>query len=77
MNTPLKHLAVVGAGGMGSGIARCSPRARVLIDPVDGALDRARASIAPLGVYAAGDEAEAMARIRMSPDRKRPPIAIW
>ena len=41
----------------------------MLIDPVDGALDRARASIArQLGVYAAGDEAEAMARIRMSPD---------
>ena len=72
MNTPLKHLAVVGAGGMGSGIAalfaaRGAPV--VLIDPVDGALDRARASIArQLGVYAAGDEAEAMARIRMSPD---------
>lgn len=72
MNTPLKHLAVVGAGGMGSGIAalfaaRGAPV--VLIDPVDGALDRARASIArQLGVYAAGGEAEAMARIRMSPD---------
>ena len=71
MNTPLKHLAVVGAGGMGSGIAALfAARAPVvLIDPVDGALDRARASIArQLGVYAAGDEAEAMARIRMSPD---------
>jgi 3-hydroxybutyryl-CoA dehydrogenase len=72
MNTPLKHLAVVGAGGMGSGIAalfaaRGAPV--VLIDPVNGALDRARASIArQLGVYAAGGEAEAMARIRMSPD---------
>ena len=72
MNTPLKHLAVVGAGGMGSGIAalfaaRGAPV--VLIDPVDGALDRARASVArQLGVYAAGGEAEAMARIRMSPD---------
>lgn len=72
MNTPLKHLAVVGAGGMGSGIAalfaaRGAPV--VLIDPVDGALDRARASIArQLGVYAAGGEGEAMARIRMSPD---------
>ena len=57
---------------MGSGIAalfaaRGAPV--VLIDPVDGALDRARASIArQLGVYAAGGEAEAMARIRMSPD---------
>ena len=56
---------------MGSGIAALfAARAPVvLIDPVDGALDRARASIArQLGVYAAGDEAEAMARIRMSPD---------
>lgn len=72
MNTPLKHLAVVGAGGMGSGIAALfAARGAqvVLIDPVDGALDRARASIArQLGVYAAGGEAEAMARIRMSPD---------
>ena len=68
MNTPLKHLAVVGAGGMGSGIAAARGAPVVLIDPVDGALDRARASIArQLGV-AAGDEAEAMARIRMSPD---------
>ena len=29
MNTPLKHLAVVGAGGMGSGIAALFARARL------------------------------------------------
>ena len=56
---------------MGSGIAalfaaRGAPV--VLIDPVDGALDRPAPASRASSAYAAGGEAEAMARIRMSPD---------
>ncbi|WP_332609916.1 3-hydroxyacyl-CoA dehydrogenase family protein [Achromobacter sp. ESBL13] len=69
MDTPLKNLAVIGAGAMGSGIAALFASKGlniVLIDPVPGALDRARAVIdRQLNVYAPEQVQESLARIRM------------
>ncbi|WP_459615925.1 3-hydroxyacyl-CoA dehydrogenase NAD-binding domain-containing protein [Bordetella sp. 2513F-2] len=69
MNLPLTRLAVIGAGAMGSGIAAlfAAKGADVaLIDPVDGALDRARGHIArQLQVLQADPAAES--RIRCAP----------
>ena len=48
MDTPLQNLAVIGAGAMGSGIAALFALKGldvVLVDPMEGALDRARAVI--------------------------------
>ncbi|CAB3637595.1 MAG: 3-hydroxyacyl-CoA dehydrogenase family protein [Achromobacter pulmonis] len=71
MDTPLKHLAVIGAGAMGSGIAALFASKGldvVLVDPMDGALDRARAVIErQLNVYAPGQIDAVMQRIRMAP----------
>ncbi len=72
METPLKNLAVVGAGAMGSGIAALFASKGlqvVLIDPVEGALPRALAVIErQLTVYAPDGIRQALARIRTSPD---------
>jgi len=69
MDTPLKNLAVIGAGAMGSGIAALFASKGlniVLIDPMPGALDRARAVIdRQLNVYAPDQVQESLARIRM------------
>jgi len=69
MDTPLKNLAVIGAGAMGSGIAALFAAKGlniVLIDPMPGALDRARAVIdRQLNVYAPDQVQESLARIRM------------
>ncbi|WP_438859707.1 3-hydroxyacyl-CoA dehydrogenase NAD-binding domain-containing protein, partial [Achromobacter spanius] len=71
MDTPLKNLAVIGAGAMGSGIAALFASKGlniVLIDPMEGALDRARAVIdRQLNVYAPTQVQEALQRIRMEP----------
>ena len=69
MDTPLKHLAVIGAGAMGSGIAALFASKGlhiVLIDPMEGALERARQTIErQLNVYAPGQVQETLQRIRM------------
>lgn len=69
MDLPIKSLAVIGAGAMGSGIAAIFAAkgvAVVLIDPVPGALDRATAVIdRQLSVYAPEAIAETRQRIRM------------
>lgn len=69
MDTPLKNLAVIGAGAMGSGIAALFASKGlniVLIDPMPGALDRARAVIdRQLNVYAPDQVQESLPRIRM------------
>ena len=80
MNTPLKHLAVVGAGGMGSGIAAlfAARGAVVLIDPVDGALDRAApASRASSACMPPATRPRRWRASACRPTWKRPPIAIW
>lgn len=72
MDTPLKHLAVIGAGAMGSGIAALFASKGlhiVLIDPMEGALERARQTIErQLNVYAPGQVQETLQRIRMDAD---------
>ncbi|CAB3648183.1 3-hydroxybutyryl-CoA dehydrogenase [Achromobacter mucicolens] len=69
MDTPLRNLAVIGAGAMGSGIAALFASKGlnvVLIDPVDGALDRALKTIErQLNVYAPGEVQQVIQRIRM------------
>lgn len=71
MDTPLQNLAVIGAGAMGSGIAALFASKGldvVLVDPMEGALDRARAVIErQLNVYAPGQVDAVMQRIRMAP----------
>lgn len=71
MDFPIQNLAVIGAGAMGSGIAALFASQGltvVLIDPVDGALTRARAVIErQLGVYAPDNIGAALSRIQMSP----------
>ena len=71
MDTPLQNLAVIGAGAMGSGIAALFALKGldvVLVDPMEGALDRARAVIErQLNVYAPGQVDAVMQRIRMAP----------
>ncbi|AUL48994.1 3-hydroxybutyryl-CoA dehydrogenase [Bordetella trematum] len=72
MAFPIQTLAVIGAGSMGSGIAALFASQGlpvVLVDPVDGALDRARAIIErQLQVYAPQDAPASLARITMRPD---------
>ena len=69
MDTPLRNLAVIGAGAMGSGIAALFASKGlnvVLIDSVDGALDRALKTIErQLNVYAPGEVQQVIQRIRM------------
>lgn len=71
MDTPLKNLAIVGAGAMGSGIAALFASKGlnvVLIDPMEGALERALQTIdRQLNVYAPGQVQEAMQRIQVAP----------
>lgn len=71
MDTSLKNLAVIGAGAMGSGIAALFASKGldvVLIDPVEGALDRALKTIErQLNVYAPGEVQQAIQRIRFEP----------
>lgn len=72
MAFPIQTLAVIGAGSMGSGIAALFASQGlpvVLVDPVDGALDRARAIIErQLQVYAPQNAPASLARITMRPD---------
>ncbi len=72
MAFPIQTLAVIGAGSMGSGIAALFASQGlpvVLVDPVDGALERARAIIErQLQVYAPQDAPASLARITMRPD---------
>ncbi len=69
MAFPIQTLAVIGAGSMGSGIAALFASQGlpvVLVDPVDGALERARAIIErQLQVYAPQDAPASLARISM------------
>jgi 3-hydroxybutyryl-CoA dehydrogenase len=69
MDTPLKNLAVIGAGAMGSGIAALFASKGlnvVLVDPMEGALERALKTIdRQLNVYAPGQVQEAIQRIRL------------
>lgn len=71
MDTPLKNLAIIGAGAMGSGIAALFASKGlniILIDPMEGALERALKTIdRQLNVYAPGNVQEAIARIRLEP----------
>ncbi|ARP96784.1 FAD-dependent oxidoreductase [Bordetella genomosp. 13] len=70
MDQSLSHIAVIGAGGMGSGIAALFAARGLdvtLIDPVDGALERAAAAIErQLRVLAPDAVAQAWARIQES-----------
>ena len=69
MDLPIQSLAVIGAGAMGSGIAALFAAQGldvVLIDPMEGALERAAGIIdRQLGVYAPDAVAETRRRIRM------------
>ena len=71
MDTPLKNLAVIGAGAMGSGIAALFASKGldiVLIDPMEGALARALKTIErQLNVYAPDNVQDAIGRIRFEP----------
>ncbi|MGE8640732.1 MAG: 3-hydroxyacyl-CoA dehydrogenase NAD-binding domain-containing protein, partial [Achromobacter sp.] len=71
MDTPLKNLAVIGAGAMGSGIAALFASKGldiVLIDPMEGALARALQTIErQLNVYAPDNVQAAIGRIRFDP----------
>ena len=71
MDTPLKNLAVIGAGAMGSGIAALFASKGldiVLIDPMEGALARALKTIErQLNVYAPDNVQAAIGRIRFEP----------
>lgn len=71
MDNPLKNIAVIGAGAMGSGIAALFASKGlnvVLIDPMPGALERAIKTIdRQLGVYAPDQVPESMQRIRFEP----------
>ena len=71
MDTPLKNLAVIGAGAMGSGIAALFASKGldiVLIDPMEGALARALQTIErQLNVYAPDNVQAAIGRIRFEP----------
>lgn len=71
MQTEIKHLAVVGAGAMGSGIAALFAARGLsvtLIDPIEGALERSRAVIErQIGIHAPGREGEVLARLRGAP----------
>ncbi|MGN6458171.1 MAG: FAD-dependent oxidoreductase, partial [Achromobacter mucicolens] len=71
MDTPLRNLAVIGAGAMGSGIAALFASKGldvVLIDPDEGAHDRAFKTIErQLNVYAPAQVQQAIQRIRLEP----------